>query len=91
LGFGAILIQFTGNPFYIPEKLIPSKFSDFDFWTKQYKEFQQQLNQMRYLVPNQKDILLEHELTGLPLSDAIMLLLFSTFLLHIRTYRTKSD
>lgn len=88
LGFGAILMQFTGTPLYIPEKLIPSKFSDFEFWTRQYKAFRQQLNQMRYLVPNQKDILLEHEITGLPLGDAIMLLLFSTFLLQIRTYRT---
>jgi hypothetical protein len=41
--------------FYIPERLIPTKWSDFSFWVERYKEFQKQIKQMAYLTPTIKD------------------------------------
>ncbi len=41
--------------FYIPERLIPTKWSDFSFWVERYKEFQEQIKQMAYLTPTIKD------------------------------------
>ncbi|WP_313134043.1 ABC transporter permease [Anaerocolumna sp.] len=40
---------------YIPERLIPTKWSDFSFWVERYKEFQNQIKQMAYLTPTIKD------------------------------------
>lgn len=41
--------------FYIPNRLIPTKWSDFSFWIGRYKEFQEQIKQMTYLLPSIKD------------------------------------
>jgi hypothetical protein len=41
--------------FYIPERLIPTKWSDFSFWVERYIEFQKQIKQMAYLTPTIKD------------------------------------
>jgi hypothetical protein len=76
LGYGILLYQFTGNPLYFPQKLIPTKFSDFDFWTGQYKLIRSQLHQMRYLVPNPKDVQLEEELSNFGLNLLIMVILY---------------
>lgn len=42
---------------YIPERLIPTKWSDFSFWIEKYKEFRKQIEQMAYLTPTIKDII----------------------------------
>lgn len=81
LGYGAILYQFTGNPFYIPEKLIPTRFSDFDYWGEQYKLIKEQLRQLQYLIPNQKDIFLEKEANRASLNIAVAVLLYIICLL----------
>lgn len=41
---------------YIPESLIPTKWSDFSFWIEKYKEFRKQIDQIKYLTPTIKDI-----------------------------------
>lgn len=41
----------------IPEHLIPTKWSDFSFWTEKYKELRNQIDQIAYQTPVIKDIL----------------------------------
>lgn len=41
---------------YIPERFIPTKWSDFSFWIEKYKEFRKHIEQMEYLTPTIKDI-----------------------------------
>ena len=59
LGFLAVwmvlkwLLEFQ---IHIPERLIPTKWSDFSFWIEKYKEFRIQMGQMAYLTPTVKDI-----------------------------------
>jgi hypothetical protein len=43
---------------YIPERLIPTKWSDFTFWTEKYRSFQNQRREITYLMPNPKDVIL---------------------------------
>ncbi len=80
-GYGLLLYQFTGNPLYIPEKLIPTKWSDFDYWLKQYQILRDQIRQIRYLPPNPRDILLMDELTKLSLNITVMVILYG-YMLH---------
>ena len=80
-GYGLLLYQFTGNPLYIPEKLVPTKWSDFDYWLKQYQILRDQIRQIRYLAPNPRDILLMDELTKLSLNSTVMVILYS-YMLH---------
>lgn len=76
LGYGILLHQATGNPFYFPEKLIPSKWSDFDYWVRQYNLIKEQILQMKYLPPNPRDIYLVEELTKVPYNFSIMAILY---------------
>lgn len=39
----------------IPERLIPTKWSDFSFWVDKYKEIQEQVGSIAYLPPTIKD------------------------------------
>lgn len=75
-GYGMVLYHFTGNPVYIPEKLIPTKWSDFDYWTGQYQNIKSQIQQIRYLNPNPKDIYLTEEVGRLPLTFFLMTILY---------------
>lgn len=58
LGYTAGLYYYIGNPFYMPSQWIPTKWSDFDFWTAKWKEIKEQIQIVRYLVPNTKDVML---------------------------------
>lgn len=42
--------------FYIPERLIPTRWSDFTFWTEKYAAFKVYVAQLVYLVPVPKDV-----------------------------------
>ncbi|BCJ95396.1 hypothetical protein acsn021_29650 [Anaerocolumna cellulosilytica] len=53
-----LLYQLTGNPFYFSERYIPTKWSDFEFWKTKWMEFRGELLQIRYVIPNHKDVLL---------------------------------
>jgi len=57
LGAG-LLYQLTGNPLYFSERYIPTKWSDFEFFKTKWMEFKEELMQIRYVLPNHKDILL---------------------------------
>lgn len=87
-GYGLLLYQFTGNPLYIPEKLVPTKWSDFDYWQNQYQVLRGQIRQIRYLTPNPRDILLMDELTKLSLNITVMVILYG-YILHFAGYYGK--
>ncbi len=91
IGYGAILYQFTGNLFFIPSKSMPTKFSDFDFWRELSLKTREHLQQLRYMVPNAKDVFLEEELSKLPLNLAVMVLLYLLLFIHARTWHKKED
>lgn len=84
IGYGIILYQYTGSPIYISEKLIPTKCSDFGFWSRQYHSIKFQLQQMKYLVPNAKDTFLENEILKAPLTFVVMVILFGDFMVYVR-------
>lgn len=42
----------------IPERYIPTKWSDFSFWVKRWEELREQLHALEYLSPVTKDIIL---------------------------------
>lgn len=52
------IYYYIGNPFYIPAEWIPTKWSDFEFWTAKWEETIEQTEKIRYLVPNTKDVML---------------------------------
>lgn len=82
LGFLMLLYQFAGAPFYLPEKMIPTKWSDFDHWEQQYKLIKNQIIQIRYLVPNPKDVLLVDELLKLPYQFCLEVVLYAAALIQ---------
>ncbi len=84
IGYGILLYQFTGNPFYIPEKLIPTKWSDFDYWSKQFELIKNQIQQIRYLTPNPKDIFLVDEILKLCLNIFVIVVLHMFIFLYVR-------
>lgn len=89
-GYGLLLYQFTGNPLYFPEKLIPTKWSDFDYWLKQSQILHDQVQQIRYLTPNPRDILLTDQLSKLGLTITLMMILYVYILYFIRYDRNDS-
>jgi len=44
--------------FYIPERLIPTRWSNFTFWIEKFTAFRNQLKQITYLTPVPKDVIL---------------------------------
>ena len=76
VGFGFILYRIAGNPFYIPDKLIPTKWSDFDYWTKQFQLMKSQLLEIRYLAPNPKDVYLMDKISKTLLNVIVMFHLY---------------
>lgn len=83
-GYIFLLYRFTGNPVYMPEKLIPTKWSDFDYWPEQYEALKDLLRQIRYLAPNPRDLLLTEELSKLGLNFSVMVILYLYILQFIR-------
>lgn len=82
LGFLQLLYQFAGAPFYLPGKLIPTKWSDFDHWERQYQIIKNQVGQFRYLSPNPKDVLLVDELLKLPYQFGLEIILYTAVLIQ---------
>lgn len=85
-GYGSILYQCIGNPFYIPQKLIPTKFSDFNYWLKQYYQMKGQLVGLRYLQPNLKDVYFENAILKVPLNLILTIILYLAFLLQLKLF-----
>jgi hypothetical protein len=76
IGLIYLLYQAVGIPFYIPEKLIPTKWSDFDHWENQYRLIKNQIRQIRYIPPNSRDVPLVDELMKLPYQFLLMIILY---------------
>ncbi len=86
-GCGILLYQITGNPVYIPEKLVPTKWSDFDYWPQKYQSMKNQLRQIRYLIPNPKDVYLMDEISKIYHNIAIMITLHMLLFLRIHLFK----
>ncbi|SHO54213.1 ABC transporter permease [Anaerocolumna xylanovorans] len=82
--YGSILYQFTGAPFFITDKLLPTRFSDFGYWGEQYRLMREQWRQVQFAGPNGKDILLEKELIETPLTVTVMCLFYLVFCLQVK-------
>lgn len=87
IGYGLLLYSFVGSPAYIPGKFVPSKCSDFDYWSEQFKLIQKNLTQMQYLPPNARDVFLKNEILRLPLNFAILIVIDMAFLIKIGLFQ----
>ncbi len=88
-GFGLLVYQYTGNPLYLPDKIIPTKWSDFDYWTKLWKDIKNNIQQIRYLPPNSKDVFLADELLKLNLNCTQMITLYMFLFYRVRKIKNK--
>jgi hypothetical protein len=52
-----LLTWITDFKIHIPKQWIPTRWSDFDFWSRRYKEFHEQLTKLEYIMPIPKDII----------------------------------
>lgn len=52
------LMWLTGIEFYYPLRMIPSKWSDLDFWVSKYKDFQKLVQEITYLTPQIRDVMM---------------------------------
>lgn len=89
IGYGMLLYQYSGNPVYIPEKLIPTKFSDFGFFSELGRRLKEQLQQYRYLMPNPRDVFLEQRITGLGYNLIIILMLYISLMISCKSVQKK--
>lgn len=58
LGSGCALLWLSGFRFYLPERMIPSRWSDLEFWSARMEEFSGWLGKMEQLDPVMQNILL---------------------------------
>lgn len=70
-------------PFYLPDRYIPSRWSDFEFWTIKWKELEKLRQQLLYLHPCLKDVMLWERLRFLLWEIAIELGLLGGFLVKL--------
>lgn len=59
VGLWPLLCWLMEFDFYIPQQLIPTKWSDFSFWSRKLYSIQEWRKEIAYLVPNYKDVLLQ--------------------------------
>ncbi|MBE5967481.1 MAG: ABC transporter permease [Lachnospiraceae bacterium] len=50
--------------FYLPQQLIPTKWSDFSFWSRKYAAFLEWKEAMAYIIPSYRDVLLKKDIRG---------------------------
>lgn len=86
-----ILKWLLGFQIYIPERLIPTKWSDFSFWIEKYKEFRNQIEQMTYLTPTIKDIIFIRYAKRCIYYTLISLACMWVFAAHIRFFLGKME
>lgn len=70
-GYGVFLYRITGMPVYLPEKIIPAKWSDFENFEIFFSNVRAQLRQLGYLPPNSRDVYLKGELSRLLLNMTV--------------------
>lgn len=70
----------------IPERYFPTRWSDFPFWTKQFKEIHEQVAALKYLAPATKDILMFQAIRRSLASSIITSALTIICILQMRKY-----
>jgi hypothetical protein len=81
-----LLHQLTGSPVYIPEKLIPTKWSDFGYWSEQYKLMKDGLKELKYAFSGPKDIFLLNEISKLSLTAAVITVLHLMVYIYVHLF-----
>ena len=56
---GAALVWFMEVKLYLPQSFLPTKWSDFSFWSKNQQTFLEWLKSISYLTPNEKDLMFQ--------------------------------
>lgn len=51
-----ILLKITKFQIYLPSRIIPTKWSDFEFWINKYKDFQSSIQDITYLMPTIRNV-----------------------------------
>lgn len=87
--WGVFLYLMTGAPVYLPYKIIPTKWSDFNNWENLISVIQNQVNRLGYLPPNSRDILLRDELIKLPFNITVPGSIFALIYCCVILYRCR--
>lgn len=74
----------------IPERFLPTKWSDFEFWTRTYKTFIGQIEEIGYLLPVPKDMVLMKTLKGCFTSSLIATIFMFVLIIHKKLLVRKS-
>ncbi len=86
-----LLKWLLGFQINLPERFIPTKWSDFSFWAGQYKELREQIGQTAYLTPTVKDIIFLRYVKRCIAYTLISLAGMWIFALHIRSLLGKTN
>lgn len=52
-----LLLKITKFQLYLPSRIIPTKWSDFEFWINKYKDFQSSIEDITYLMPTIRNVI----------------------------------
>lgn len=85
---GIVFLNNKTIQFYIPDRLIPTKWSDFDFWSNLFLEWKNRFIDFSYLIPLPKDQILRKVLI---LCNLVSLLTIAELIVLIRYLRAKKN
>jgi hypothetical protein len=69
---------------FLPQQLIPTQWSDFSFWSRKYAAFLEWKEDMAYIDPNYKDILLKQYIRGCVSQTIIAVVGMLALIIHER-------
>jgi hypothetical protein len=72
IGYGIFLYNITGMPVYLSEKIIPTRWSDFEYWENFIRTIRNQVQQLWYLMPNSRDVFLKNVISKLLLNITVL-------------------
>ena len=52
-----LLLKITKFQLYLPSRIIPTKWSDFEFWINKYKDLKSSVEEITYLMPTVKNVI----------------------------------
>lgn len=55
--FVYLLLKITKFQLYLPSRIIPTKWSDFEFWINKYKDLKSSVEEITYLMPTVKNVI----------------------------------
>lgn len=85
-----LLYYKAGNPLAFAWKFIPTRWSDFSYLTKVISTLKEQIEQLQYLAPNPRELMLLESLLTLKYRLALLLLLYFQLLLTGYFYKKKN-